>query len=333
MVRRNTNTPATTSKNVVDSNVFDDPSDDIIIPEDYDPSTDPVIWSFLNESPHTPFDIAGPSYCGGETSGHGGSNVNTDVPQSSDYGRPMPVPVWPIPPSPYNCSCCQTLREIIHTNGRQFAKFEIHGRLGLFCHAVLDKYENAPSSHHEYQMFDFCRENIINIKKFLIQYCQERQREGYQMLKDPLHLFYDALVVGLNFDNPHLSSTSINSGYETQPGKQTSEVVRLSRSPLAEQRERTGKLELRDLATYFHLPIEVAAKEINVCPTVIKKICRRYGLGRWPYRKVNSISKKITERRQDFLFTSDAGERARIQADIQQLEQELRDICSSPSMQ
>ncbi|GAA0149510.1 hypothetical protein LIER_36946 [Lithospermum erythrorhizon] len=174
----------------------------------------------------------------------------------------MPVPVWPIPPSPYNCSCGDNLQCL----------------LGLFCHAVLDKYENAPSR---------CLKNINNIKKFLIQYCQERQREGYQMLKDPLHLFYDALVVGLNFDNPHLSSTSINSGYETQPGQQTSEVLRLSKSPLAEQRERTGKLELKDLATYFHLPIEVGTKEMNVCPTVIKKICRRFGLGRWPYRKVS----------------------------------------------
>ncbi|KVH97524.1 Plant regulator RWP-RK [Cynara cardunculus var. scolymus] len=39
------------------------------------------------------------------------------------------------------------------------------------------------------------------------------------------------------------------------------------------QRERTGKLTIKDLVGFFHIPIEVAAKKIQVCPTVIKKIC------------------------------------------------------------
>lgn len=52
------------------------------------------------------------------------------------------------------------------------------------------------------------------------------------------------------------------------------------------QRERTGKLTLRDLAGYFHLPLEIAAEKLNLCPTVIKRICRRDGLKRWPHRKV-----------------------------------------------
>lgn len=53
------------------------------------------------------------------------------------------------------------------------------------------------------------------------------------------------------------------------------------------QRERTGKLTLGDLRNYFHLPIEEAAKRLRLCPTVVKKICRRYGLLRWPHRKVS----------------------------------------------
>lgn len=52
------------------------------------------------------------------------------------------------------------------------------------------------------------------------------------------------------------------------------------------QRERTGKLTLRDLMIYFHLPIEEAARRMKLCPTVVKKICRRDGLHRWPHRKV-----------------------------------------------
>ncbi|EFJ05382.1 hypothetical protein SELMODRAFT_73105, partial [Selaginella moellendorffii] len=52
------------------------------------------------------------------------------------------------------------------------------------------------------------------------------------------------------------------------------------------QRERTGKLKMSDLAQHFHLPINAAAKELGICPTVLKKICRRNGMRRWPHRKV-----------------------------------------------
>lgn len=55
---------------------------------------------------------------------------------------------------------------------------------------------------------------------------------------------------------------------------------------MVEQRERAGKLKLRDLAEYFHLPISAASKEMNICASAIKKICRKEGLSRWPHRKV-----------------------------------------------
>lgn len=41
----------------------------------------------------------------------------TNFPQFSEFGNPIPIPIWPIPPSPYTCTCCQTLREISHVNG------------------------------------------------------------------------------------------------------------------------------------------------------------------------------------------------------------------------
>lgn len=38
-------------------------------------------------------------------------------PEISDCGNPIQIPEWPIPAEPYACSCCQVLREIIHTIG------------------------------------------------------------------------------------------------------------------------------------------------------------------------------------------------------------------------
>ena len=47
---------------------------------------------------------------------------------------------------------------------------------------------------------------------------------------------------------------------------------------------------MSDLAKHFHLPINIAAKELGICPTVLKKICRRNGMRRWPHRKVQPTS-------------------------------------------
>jgi len=38
----------------------------------------------------------------------------------------------------------------------------------------------------------------------------------------------------------------------------------------------TQELNLETLSAFFHLPISEAAKEIGVCTTVLKKICRKY---------------------------------------------------------
>lgn len=46
---------------------------------------------------------------------------------------------------------------------------------------------------------------------------------------------------------------------------------------------------MADLAQHFHLPINAAAKELGICPTVLKKICRRNGMRRWPHRKVGIL--------------------------------------------
>lgn len=37
--------------------------------------------------------------------------------RSRDFGNPIQLSTWPMQVSPYTCSCCQTLREISHTNG------------------------------------------------------------------------------------------------------------------------------------------------------------------------------------------------------------------------
>ncbi|XP_002975726.2 uncharacterized protein LOC9630378 [Selaginella moellendorffii] len=55
----------------------------------------------------------------------------------------------------------------------------------------------------------------------------------------------------------------------------------------------THHLILSDLSAYFHLSIVDAAKKLGVSQTTLKKACRKFGLKRWPGRKVRSLESTI----------------------------------------
>ena len=48
-----------------------------------------------------------------------------------------------------------------------------------------------------------------------------------------------------------------------------------------------------DCAQFFHLPEKAVAKELGICLTSLKKLCRSYGITRWPFRKLKSISRML----------------------------------------
>ncbi|KAG8391363.1 hypothetical protein BUALT_Bualt01G0180000 [Buddleja alternifolia] len=301
-----------------------------------DPLSDPFIWAFCNETDNN--DGAGPSQFHGESSSDG---VNGN-------SFSMPLPVFGVTQSQYNCTFCQTLREITHTNGSdkikcglQFSqesncmnvkRLEIHGRLGIITHAVLGRYDfDSSIQSHEFQMFDFHKESTQIVKKFLIQYYESCKQEGYNTVQDPLSTFYEAVCVGLNEpDNtndflqlsPENIDDCLNNREETlnQPedGSNQGGSMKIS---LAMQRERTRKLKLKDFKGYFHLPIEDAARKMNICPTVMKKICRRNGVLRWPYRKIKSIQSKIRKK----MKIVESGDNEALE-DIQRHKQELANI-------
>jgi len=47
------------------------------------------------------------------------------------------------------------------------------------------------------------------------------------------------------------------------------------------------------LREHFHLPLPTAAKKFGMCTTVFKKLCRRFGIAKWPHRQMRGIDKKI----------------------------------------
>lgn len=42
----------------------------------------------------------------------------------------------------------------------------------------------------------------------------------------------------------------------------------------------------KDLVKLFNLPMKQAAKQLGVSESSLRNICRKFGVDRWPYRKV-----------------------------------------------
>ncbi|KAF1795915.1 RWP-RK domain [Phytophthora cactorum] len=52
-------------------------------------------------------------------------------------------------------------------------------------------------------------------------------------------------------------------------------------------------VQLEDLRQCFNMPIAAVARKFGICATLLKKICRRHGIQRWPHRQIRSLQKSI----------------------------------------
>ncbi|PIN25160.1 hypothetical protein CDL12_02103 [Handroanthus impetiginosus] len=306
-----------------------------------DPLSDSFIWAFCNDSED---DIAGNFQAGhsgfpGEGCSSHGINENCNGSQNPVSGdNSTPSLGFSVPASRYDCTRCQMLREITHTNGMFVKRLEIHGGFGLITHAILGKFDfDSSFPCEEFQLFDFQKESMQLVKNFLVQYFEACKQEGYDSLQDPLSTFYETLSVGLN-DLDHQNNDLRSSQGKTGDWNNQQENLKMKQAvggsnqggfikkSLKVQRERTRKMKLKDFKDYFHLPMEVAAQKMNVCLTVMKKVCRKNGVLRWPHRKIKSIERKIAKKRKILDESGDNEEKARALEDIQKHQQELAKI-------
>ncbi|KAL5549406.1 hypothetical protein UlMin_004637 [Ulmus minor] len=255
--------------------------------------SDPLFLDFLSDY----------NYEGGSTFQVGSFPIdeqinNNNVEETQNLGLDSMIP--------FDCSCCQVLREIIHTNdNNNFMKLEIHGKLGVFRHVILNS-----STNHQFGKLDFCDKSPEEVKQFLVQYCLKRKQEGYVLVNEPLSIFYEALCVGLQwcdfllwdaqFSDPSLVNSEPQVPQIDQQNEQPeaqNEAPRDTKTHLALQRQRTKTITLMEISEHFHIPVIQAAEKMNLSETVLKHISRKNNVRRWPYRKVTSIKKKIIKLR------------------------------------
>jgi len=91
----------------------------------------------------------------------------------------------------------------------------------------------------------------------------------------------------------------------------------------------SSQIGLEELSQFFHLPISAVAKELGVCATVLKKICRRNGIPRWPHRKIKSLDKMIASLQA--MSPKSAEDEVRIKQEIASLLSKKRYLITNPN--
>ena len=73
---------------------------------------------------------------------------------------------------------------------------------------------------------------------------------------------------------------------------------------------------------YFHLPMSLATQKLQIGSTALKKICRKYGIKRWPYRRIRACQKLIEQ-----LEETGAAEGLAIREKLRDLYAEKEQLC------
>ena len=90
-----------------------------------------------------------------------------------------------------------------------------------------------------------------------------------------------------------------------------------------------SNLSLEQLSGYFHLPINEAATQLGVCPTVLKKMCRNKGVDRWPHRKIKSIDSLIESLQK---VIDENGEAPKLNMDMNVLLEKKKYLLENPNV-
>nr|CCA24539.1 conserved hypothetical protein [Albugo laibachii Nc14]CCA25972.1 conserved hypothetical protein [Albugo laibachii Nc14] len=92
----------------------------------------------------------------------------------------------------------------------------------------------------------------------------------------------------------------------------------------------TKQISLDELRAHFDRPIIEVAKKFGICITLMKKICRRNGIKRWPHRQIRSLTKSIAALEAAMLSANET-ELERYQDQIMNLRRRRESVITDPN--
>mmetsp|Transcript_17120 Transcript_17120/g.25333 ORF Transcript_17120/g.25333 Transcript_17120/m.25333 type:complete len:352 (-) Transcript_17120:254-1309(-) len=91
------------------------------------------------------------------------------------------------------------------------------------------------------------------------------------------------------------------------------------------------EITLELLQSYYNVPLAELAKELGLSLTLLKKICRKFGIQRWPHRQIRSINKNIQDLNERINSVNSPDEHAELRNQIGLLEKKRRLVTKGAS--
>lgn len=92
----------------------------------------------------------------------------------------------------------------------------------------------------------------------------------------------------------------------------------------------TKHISIDELRAHFDRPIIDVAKDFGICITLMKKICRRNGIKRWPHRQIRSLSKSIASM-EAAMLSAHGSERDKYRDQILNLKLKRESVIADPN--
>lgn len=143
------------------------------------------------------------------------------------------------------------------------------------------------------------RREIAQTPITLLQVTSSSIREKRQLATDSV----TAMEV-----RPRLKRRSVGAGGKQALGGRPEESTAVQAAPIM--------LNPSTLRAHFNLPLNDAARQLGVCATAIKKVCRKMGIMQWPHRKLKAVEKRLALLQVEVRDASDSRS-----AEVQELEQ------------